>query len=678
MRKKKKIAIYGLSTETEKRLPLLSERYLVIGLLDSFRKKGEIYGHRIIPFECAVAAGVELIIVVARPGSCKAIVQQIGNVCREHNIALCDIRGKDLLANSRVVYDFTGVKGYKYQDIIDEIATADAVSFDLFDTLAMRTVYSASDIIEILFARLKERGIKIADFSAKRLSAEKQLSQRYAPRLREIYEHVVYEADIEASSLAIMEYDLDKELLIPRHDVIKLLEASRKLGKRIYITTDTYYSREQIEEILVSIGINDYDGLLVSSEYRLGKTSGLYEKLLETAGTNNILHIGDDVVADIQSAKRHGLKCFQIYSGEELFDFLGGLGLSGNINFLSDRIKIGMFVADIFNSPFQFEDQGKKLKTVDAYDIGYLFCAPVIADFVDWFGQRAVSEKVENIWFCARDGYLIQRLFEKYYPGIRSDYFLTSRISAIRAGVEMEGDIEYVNSMKFGGGVEENLLNRFGIRIDEIEPSDIDESKMELLKYGKAILKNAAEKRINNLKYIGSLKAKSGQAAFFDFVAKGTNQMFVSRLTNIALKGLYFLQLEPEFMKDKNLDIQSFYTEEERETCAIYDNYYILETILTSPDASVEEFDADGHPVYAEETRGERDINCVLRVQNGILSYADRYLKICPRPERRINKKLDEAFLMLVHNVEIQDKDFLDLMIEDRFFNRMTNITDVL
>ena len=43
-----------------------------------------------------------------------------------------------------------------------------------------------------------------------------------------------------------------------------------------------------------------------------------------------------------------------------------------------------------------------------------------------------------------------------------------------------------------------------------------------------------------------------------------------------------------------------------------------------------------------------------------------------------INKKLDEVFLTLIHNVEIRDKDFLSLTIEDPFFNRMTSITDVL
>ena len=92
----------------------------------------------------------------------------------------------------------------------------------------------------------------------------------------------------------------------------------------------------------------------------------------------------------------------------------------------------------------------------------------------------------------------------------------------------------------------------------------------------------------------------------------------------------------------------------------------------------MEEFDSKGRPVYAEETRSEKDIACFMRGQEGILEYVDIYLSICPESERAVNKKLDEAMLMLIHNVEILDRDFLGLTVEEPFFNRMTAITDVL
>jgi len=97
--------------------------------------------------------------------------------------------------------------------------------------------------------------------------------------------------------------------------------------------------------------------------------------------------------------------------------------------------------------------------------------------------------------------------------------------------------------------------------------------------------------------------------------------MYMERLVENHLKGLYFLQLEEEYMRDKGLDIVSFYKKEERDSSAIFDNYYILETMLTSPMPSVKEFDENGEPCYAQETRKDKDIVCFLKAQEGIFDY---------------------------------------------------------
>ncbi len=60
------------------------------------------------------------------------------------------------------------------------------------------------------------------------------------------------------------------------------------------------------------------------------------------------------------------------------------------------------------------------------------------------------------------------------------------------------------------------------------------------------------------------------------------------------------------------------------------------------------------------------------------MDYFKTYINLCPKTERIINRKLDEVFLKLIHEIKITDSDFLNLVVEDPFFNRMTNITDVL
>ena len=279
-----------------------------------------------------------------------------------------------------------------------------------------------------------------------------------------------------------------------------------------------------------------------------------------------------------------------------------------------------------------------------------------------------------------------------------SEYFLTSRIAAIRAGVKDELDISYVDSMKYFGTVEDNLKVRFGIDVtaDELLENGLEETGTEdgfnvqpdgyvdedsqrgLLKYKRQILDKTVIQKDNYGKYINSLNLKSGDIAFFDFVAKGTTQMYVQRLIDNHIKGLYFLQLEPEFMKDKGLDIEPFYSEEEKNSSEIFENYYILETLLTAPHPQVLEFDDEGKPVYAKELRGEKELHCFEQMQNGVMDFFKQYFELVPAECRDINKQLDEKILSLIHKLKIEDEEFLSLVVEDPFFNRMTEVKDLV
>ena len=677
----KKIIIYGISTETERVLSEWNGKYNVVGLLDGFMTEGEQFGYRILDINEVVRMDNIAIIVVARPGSCKVITKRIGALCREHNVPLFDIRGNDLLEEKKVVYDFKAVSGYTKQELLQAIDESEAVSFDLFDTLLVRNVSSLDDLLSIIDIRLRDKNINITDFGNIRTRAEKKLSIGRAPRLDEIYGEVLNstnELNADAGELSIIEYAVDLDTIEARREMVTLVNEIIEMGKPVYITSDCYYSKTQLQEILKIIGVNKVTDIIVSCEYDTSKTGNLFEKLIAIAGTKNIIHIGDDIVADEESAKRHGIKAFRIYSAIELLELIGGLNLLYNDQSLSDRIRIGMFTANLFNSPFQFEDDCKYINVNSSFDIGYLFVAPMVMDFTRWFEEKTIELGIENRWLCARDGFLLKRLYEVMYPDVRAEYFYTSRISAIRAGMDSFEDIEYVDSMKFTGEVEDNLRTRFGIDIACISDDDIDEDELGLLKYVKPIIQNSIVKRENNKKYINSLNVSDGDISLFDFVAKGTSQLYIQKLVNNHIKGLYFMQLEPQFMKDMNLDIIPFYKEEEREKSAIFENYYILETLLTSPEASVDEFDDTGTPVFAIETRSERDIDCVMKAQNGIIEYTKKYLQLCPTSAININKKLDEQFLMLLRHVAINDIDFLRLTVEDPFFNRMTDITDVL
>ncbi len=736
-----KIGLYGLGTETEKALLSLEDRFEIVGLLDSFQEEGELYGKEIYSLSQILERGVTLIIVVARPGSCKAIAKKIGDICRECGVALLDIRGKDLLQKKRITYDFTGVDGGTKAGLYQKIAQAEAVSFDLFDTLIMREVLSPTDIAELADEALQEKGICIPDFVSMRLEAEKRLAKYGAPTLEEIYEDILSkskekagmtEFHLTASELAVLEWEIDYKTILARRAVCEVYEACISQGKAVYIVTDTYYRKEQIESILRKCNLSGYSGLLVSCEYHTGKRQELFKKLKEMAGERKYLHIGDDLTADLEMASKAGMDTWHIFSGEELSDLVGNMGLEPYMDSLPERLKVGMFTARLFNDPFQFETEDRMITLSDSYDVGYLVCAPIIADFVFWFRNQVRHCGIQNIWFSARDGYLVQKLYRMLEQDADSVYFQTSRMAAIRAGVMDDEDIAYVDSMRFSGTLEESLKARFGLDAGCLSLQEAGGKQRAggkqvagLLAYKESILRHAADERKRYRTYIDSLDIQEGDIAFFDFVAKGTTQMYVQRIVarynngeecscarqecscvgqecscvgygdcpksqRHHLKGLYFLQLEPEFMADKGLDITSFYgtrrcgASAERsaslrgtEVSSIYEDYYVLETILTAPHPCICGFDDEGSPVYVEETRSEADINCFLRAQEGILDYFRRYLELLPPRFRDLesqSKRLDEMFLELIHNLRIMDEDFLSLIVEDPFFNRMTEI----
>ena len=252
-------AIYGLGTETERFLTDYGSSLRITGLLDGFREDGELYDYPIISFKKAIDEGTKLVIVVARPGSCKAIAKRIGDVCREHGVSLYDVRGKDLLVKQNVSCDYGALKCGSKEKLINKLNQADIVSFDLFDTLIMRKVLTYTDVFELLENWLVEQGIYIPDFARLRLSSEKECSKEFAPSLVDIYEDVLRRVGgsfLSAEELAQMEWELDRSLMIPRISVCEIFKDAIKQGKRVMITSDSYYREDQIKEILSSFQID--------------------------------------------------------------------------------------------------------------------------------------------------------------------------------------------------------------------------------------------------------------------------------------------------------------------------------------------------------------------------------------------------------------------------------------
>lgn len=118
-----------------------------------------------------------------------------------------------------------------------------------------------------------------------------------------------------AESLHQAEIAEEQSRLTPNTDLLQLL-ASHRLHRRIVITSDTNFSAPDLALLLNHTGTTfQFDTIRTSSDMGLTKQRGsLFPALIKSESINEsrILHIGDDEIADVQMASRHGIAPFHL------------------------------------------------------------------------------------------------------------------------------------------------------------------------------------------------------------------------------------------------------------------------------------------------------------------------------------------------------------------------------
>jgi hypothetical protein len=212
---------------------------------------------------------------------------------------------------------------------------------------------------------------------------------------------------------------------------------------------------------------------------------------------------------------------------------------------------------------------------------------------------------------------------------------------------------------------------------NEIEPYD---GKIELeeyvMKHKEAIYKKVGEYRSGYLKYFDSLNIKKDdRLLFFDFVSSGTCQMYLNKLLNKKLEGLYFVRISDEYNAKKELVINPMF-----ENRSIYDKqrylsnlYIFLESIFTSYDPTLECFDSRGKACYLEESRTEKDVDDIKNIHKGIIRYFNDFIRNMGNfPDEEIDISLPDRILGIIQENEcIFEEDIIrGKKLEDEFCNR--------
>jgi FMN phosphatase YigB (HAD superfamily) len=202
--------------------------------------------------------------------------------------------------------------------VVDRLANTRLLSLDVFDTLLFRTWQRPEDVFLEVGRRagaagLLRRGIGAGEFASLRQTAQ---ARTYAtlgrePRLEDIYALLPVGP---ADALIAIEEAAEADAVVLNPSIDALVAECNAIGIPVVLLSDMYLGEQRVQALLARAGF-DVDRrvsrLLVSVDQGGYKMTGaLYQKLaglFPTIPPAAMLHIGDNLRADVTSARAAGL-----------------------------------------------------------------------------------------------------------------------------------------------------------------------------------------------------------------------------------------------------------------------------------------------------------------------------------------------------------------------------------
>lgn len=343
------------------------------------------------------------------------------------------------------------------------------------------------------------------------------------------------------------------------------------------------------------------------------------------------------------------------------------------------RKMLDYFVKELLKHPDDVKEDGKVF-IADPEKLGYLYWGPIITGYLLWMVKEVINDSCDIILFQSRDGYLLQKMYkvlkntytEEAFPA--DIYFLTSRRASIVPGIRTEEDIRAAAGYSWYGSDADFMTRRFGVEADGEELSEMG-CEQYAVKYMEKVFGRAKEERLNYRKYLSNLNLLQYQkAALIDTTAAGTVQTNLQHFMELPMKGYYFLKRVSEVEENNQIEFSSYYSSQPR--YKIRDNVFaysqFMELILSSREASLICFNANGEPEYAKDKRSEAEKDVIQCLQMGVLRY---FNNICNMhlewQDLRMDREFADAILgtMNWENIIIHDNEIKNLVMEDYFRN---------
>ena len=554
-------------------------------------------------------------------------------------------RVKSLYSNARLIRRLSGEKVKYNTDVNAEYLSAtrnalsearlrevfrgvDVVSFDVFDTLLLREVYQPTDAFELI-----GRILGVEEFKEIRVQAEAEARKKYSQ-----YEDVTYEEIYEflPGIDPSVEQGIEQELCIVNPEIFKVYQLARRESKRVIAISDMYLGPAVIESLLSANGIQ-VDKLYVSSAHRKSKgRQTLFRLALDDLGIEpaSLFHIGDNHVSDYLSPKKMGIKAYFYPKKSKQGEILGNPSLFQALS--SGQICESLYMSALVNN---IEDRKNKSYW---FNFGFEYSGILLYHFVVAVHRYCLENNLTRVYFMARDGEIIKRIFDRLYgnEGFETHYLLVSRRALLLPAIN-ELDEFFLEKLTESpeGAYSYEIVDRLSIpkltQLARVELANYKVTRMvernpikNFMLRHKSILLEAARNEKDNLMGYLSQQGLLGEddALLIDIGWASSSQRYLEMITGKRYHGFYY-GTHPKSYKHENVVGYFFnqgYPKKKHQLSLVC--LEILELLACGKHDSVVRFSDKFRPEYqlCGEYEEERK-HIAAYIHEGVIEFVEKY-----------------------------------------------------
>ncbi len=315
--------------------------------------------------------------------------------------------------------EYADNKRRSLEEWTEVIKQYDVISFDLFDTLLLRTMDKPEDAFDLVGTKLQVDAFR----SLRKFAEDKTREHQKFYHLRDVYRRLKRYIHVDPDLGVKTEYEMELSLCRVNPYLKAVMDLAVQEGKKVIVITDTYYNTDEIGGLIRECGYDSVSKVYSSFDCKKDKQTGeLFDLVRMDFPDMKILHIGDNLNSDVENAKKKGFDAWHYDSVHE-----EGRGYRPNT---ADTITTSVTNALINN---ELHNGMTELSDLEQY--GFTYGGALVSGFCDWLQRIGREYRFDSMIFLSRDARIFYDEYRKFYEEdgfSKAKYAYVSRTVALQ------------------------------------------------------------------------------------------------------------------------------------------------------------------------------------------------------------------------------------------------------